>query len=201
MSLIKKDGTKMYEGAVIETWDHYWLDGMVSEYAKVWDIETHQFKTVDIGYYGSDYHDFIGTKAEIEVSTEVARDIIRTLKQSAYRDFCRTVIAKKLRIEAGITAKVVRGRKIPKGTILNVFWVGERPTYTGYGTELIAGCKDENENKVWIKAEYLKNITPLKSPNASERRKYIKHYIKMNAGKMVMRQAIGEPIAEMKEVA
>ena len=152
-------------------------------------MENHQFESVNVGYYGADGRDFIGTRVEVEVSVEVARDIIRTLKSRAYKDFCRSVIEKKNSIEAGITAKVVRGRKIPKGTILNVFWVGDRPTYTGYGTELIAGCKDENGNKVWIKAEYLKNISPLKSPNAKEREKYIKWYIKKNAGDMVINQA------------
>ncbi len=173
------------------TSEHYWMDGMLSKCALVWDMENHQYETVSVGYYGGDGYDFIGTKVEIDVNTEVARDIIRTLKHRAYEDFCRSVIEKKICIEAGITAKVVRGRKIPKGTILNVFWVGECPTYTGYGTELIAGCKDERENKVWIKAEYLKNISPLKSPNAKERAKYIKWYIKKNAGDMVMKQAAG----------
>lgn len=191
MALIKADGTVLYQGAVLDISEHYWADGMLSEYAHVWDMEKHERETVSVGYYGADGHDFIGTKVEIDVSKEVARDIIRTLKWRAYDDFCRSVIEKKNSIEAGIIAKVVRGRKVPKGTILNVFWVGERPTYTGYGTELIAGCKDESGNKVWIKAEYLKNISPLKSPNAKEREKYIKWYIKKNAGDMVMNQAAG----------
>jgi len=69
--------------------------------------------------------------------------------------------------------------------------VGERPTYTGYGTELIAGCKDKDGNKLWIKAEYLKNISPIKSPKTKERKKYIKWYIKKNAGDIVMKQAAG----------
>lgn len=191
MALIKADGTVLYQGAVLDTSEHYWADGMLSEYAKVWDMEKHQYESVSVGYYGADGHDFIGTKVEIEVSTDVARDIIRTLKQMAYKDFCRSVIEKKNQIEAGITAEVVRGRKIPKGTVLDVFWVGERPTYTGYGTELIAGCKGKDGNKVWIKAEYLKNISPIKSPNAKERKKYIKWYIKKNANDMVMTKAVG----------
>ncbi len=191
MALIKADGTALYQGAVLDTSEHYWMDGMVSEYAHVWDMENHQFESVNVGYYGADGRDFIGTKVEIEVSKEVARDIIRTLKRRAYEDFCRSVIEKKNSIEAGITAKVVRGRKIPKGTILNVFWVGERPTYNGYGTELIAGCKDKEGNKVWIKAEYLKNITPLKSPKAAERKKYMKWYVKKNTGCLVLQAAKG----------
>ena len=191
MALIK-DGCISYVGAVLETWDHYWLDGMISEYAMVWDLEKHEFKTVDIGYYGSDGHDFIDIKAEVEVSTAVARDVVRTLKARARKSFCESVQAKKEKIEPGIQVLVVRGRKVPMGTKLEVFWVGERPTYTGYGTELIAGCIDENGNKVWIKAEYLKNITPIKSPSASERKKYMKWYIKNNAGNLVIQAAKGE---------
>lgn len=188
MALIEK-GLKTYKGAVIEIWDRYWLDGMMSEYAKVWDIKSHQFKTIEIGYYGSDCYNLIGIEAEIEISKEVARDIIRTLKISAQKDYCKSVIEKKQKIEKGIQAEVIRGRKIPKGTILSVFWVGERPTYTGYGTEIIAGCKDENGKKIWIKAEYLKNISPIKSPVSKERNKFIHAYINKNAGYIVMKAA------------
>lgn len=191
MALVK-NGVVSYAGAVIKKWERYWLDGMLNEYALVWDLEKHEYKTVDIGYYGSDGYDFIGIQAEVEVSTEVARDIIKTLKTRAWESFCKSVQAKKEKIEPGIQALVIRGRKIPKGTKLEVFWVGEKPTYTGYGTELLAGCKDETGNKIWIKAEYLKNITPLKSPTASERKKYLKWYVKENAGNMVIQAAKGE---------
>lgn len=191
MALIRK-GVISYSGAVLKTWDRYWLDGMISEYALVWDIEKHEYRTVDIGYYGSDCCDLIGITAEVEVSVEVARDIIRTLKAEAVHSFCRVVEAKKKKIEPGIKARVIRGRKIPKGTELEVFWVGERPTYTGYGTELLAGCKDKTGNTVWIKENYLENISPLKSPVAAERKKYLKGYVKRNAGDMVIEAAKGE---------
>lgn len=190
MALIK-DGIVSYAGAVLETWDHYWADGMVEETALVWDMKKHEYKTVKIGYYGADGHDFIGIQAEVDVSEEVARDILRTLKVGALQSFCRSVKEKKERIEPGIQAMVIRGRKIPKGTELEVFWVGEKPAYMGYGTEMIAGCKDKEGNKVWIKAEYLKNISPLKSPKAAERKKYMKWYVKKNAGGLVLQAAKG----------
>lgn len=190
MALIK-DGIVSYAGAVLETWDHYWADGMVEETALVWEMEKHEYKTVKIGYYGADGHDFIGIQAEVDVSEEVARDILRTLKVEALQSFCRSVKEKKERIEPGIQAMVIRGRKIPKGTELEVFWVGEKPAYMGYGTEMIAGCKDKEGNKVWIKAEYLKNISPLKSPKAAERKKYMKWYVKKNAGDLVLQAAKG----------
>lgn len=191
MALIMSDGSRKYEGAVIKTWDRYWLDGMISEYALVWNLEKHEYKTVDIGYYGSEGYDFIGVRTEIEISTEVARDIIRSTKQMALISYSRVVQEKKRKIEPGIRALVVRGRKIPKGTELEVFWVGERTTYTGYGTEKIAGCRDEAGNKVWIKTEYLKNITPLKSPAATERKKYLKWYVRENTEHLVLQVAKG----------
>ncbi len=190
MALIK-NGVVSYAGAVIDTWDHCWADGMVEETALVWELEKHEYKTVRIGYYAADGHDFVGIQAEVEVSMEVARDILRTMKTSALQSFCRSVREKKERIEPGITAQVIRGRKIPKGTVLEVFWVGEKPTYTGYGTEMIAGCKDKEGNKVWIKAEYLKNITPLKSPKAAERKKYMKWYVERNAKRLILQAAKG----------
>ncbi len=190
MALIK-NGVVSYAGAVIETWDHCWADGMVEETALVWELEKHEYKTVKIGYYGADGHDFIGIQAEVDVNMEVARDILKTMKTSALLSFCRSVQEKKESIEPGITAQVVRGRKIPKGTVLKVFWVGEEPTYTGHGTEMIAGCRDKEGNKVWIKAEYLKNITPIKSPKAAERKKYLKWYVQKNARGVVLRAAKG----------
>ena len=56
---------------------------------------------------------------------------------------------------------------------------------------MIAGCRDKEGNKVWIKAEYLKNITPIKSPKAAERKKYLKWYVQKNARGVVLRAAKG----------
>ena len=52
MALIKADGSILYPGAVVDTSEHYWMDGMLSEYALVWDMEKHQYDSVSIGYYG-----------------------------------------------------------------------------------------------------------------------------------------------------
>lgn len=69
----------------------------------------------------------------------------------------------------GDSVEVVKGRKISKGTKLKVFWMGERLTYKAQQlrksgcrwaneTEMIAGCYNENGEKVWIKTEYLKYL-------------------------------------------
>lgn len=195
MALVDRDGKVSFQGAVLKTWDKYWLDGMIEEFALVWDTGKHEYRTVTIGYYGSDFQDLIGTKAEIEVSRGVARDILRCLKQNAYRAYAESVIEAKKRVGPGTRAEVIRGRKVPKGTKLTVFWTGERQTYwsrcSGINeTELIAGAYDDKGNKVWIKAEYLKSIDPVKSPTPAERRKFIKSYVRGRAGDMVIASAI-----------
>ena len=58
---------------------------------------------------------------------------------------------------------------VKKGTILNVFWIGERPTYKtktlrnrgcrwANETEEVAGCYNENGEKVWIKVDYCQYV-------------------------------------------
>lgn len=186
---IIKDGVKTFEGAVIKLREHYWLDGMLEEYATVWDMESHTAKEFPYGYYGIDGHNLYGdSNAEIDCSVPVARDIIRTVKVEAYQNFAGTIADFKKEVHKGDKAEVIRGRKVKKGTILTVFWVGDKPTYKAKAspswswyaneTERIAGCHDENGNVIWIKAEYLKNLMPYKSPCAAERKKYIKAYIK-----------------------
>lgn len=69
----------------------------------------------------------------------------------------------------GDNVEVVKGRKIPKGTILNVFWIGERPTYKtktlrnrgcrwANETEEVTGCYNKNGEKVWIKVDYCQYV-------------------------------------------
>ena len=183
---IVMNGEVTYEGQVIRISEHMWADGMLDEYAVVWDIETHELKSIQIGYYGADGRNLYGSSyAKPDLSEEVKRDIYRTIKRhDALAEYEKTVINTKTAITKGTHAEVVRGRKVAKGTKVEVFWVGEKETYMSrqYAWmnkyETIAGCYDEDGNKLWIKAEYLKNIDPIKSPRASERKKFIKAYTK-----------------------
>ena len=99
------------------------------------------------------------------------------------------------KVSKGRKVEVVKGRKVKKGTQLDVFWVGERETYKSrqyswmHETEEVAGCYDEDGNKVWIKTEYLKPIDKLKAPNAKERKKFIKAYIKDRAARVNVKVA------------
>ena len=59
--------------------------------------------------------------------------------------------------------------EVPKGTILKVFWIGERDTYKtrtlksqgciwANEKETVAGCYNKNGEKVWIKTDYCKYV-------------------------------------------
>lgn len=186
-----KTGEKSFIGCVIRVYSHYWLDGMEDEIAVVWNPETKKTESIQVGYYGSDGRNMMETSAKVDLTVENARDMIRCyIKKDALRCFQNSVQETKRRIYKDDLCKVVRGRKIKKGTVLKVFWVGEKPTYRSRlyscdfmsDTETIAGCYDENGGKVWIKAEYLEKMPEcrLKSPVAAERKKYIKWFIEKN---------------------
>lgn len=176
-----------YIGAVLKIEEHMWMDGMLEEWAVVWDKDKKEIKHVTIGYYGNDGQNLCKSHAEIDADDETIRAVLKMLKEEATKRFVQSVIEYKQEIRKGRKVKVVRGRKVPKGTELEVFWVGEKPTYRSRNyswmneTETIAGCYDKKGNKVWIKAEYLKPIDEIKSPNAKERNKFIKNYVEKNA--------------------
>ena len=182
MAITDKNGTT-FEGAVLKINEHYWMDGMLEETAVVWNSETQTIEYQQVGYYGIDGQNLCGCSYEVDATPETWKQVIRYLKPLALAAFEKSVIEYKNSIHVGTHALVVRGKKVPKGTKLEVFWIGEKETFQSrkyywmHETETIAGCYDEAGNKVWIKAEYLKNIDPLKSPNAKERDKFIKAWI------------------------
>lgn len=198
MGITNSKGETRYNGAVIGEEEHMWADGMLEVWTVVWNMETHSTERISTGYYGSDGCNLCeNMEVVFGLSTEVSRDILRTLKKEAVKAFCNSVVEKKEAIEKGIKAKVVKGKKVPVGTELDIFWVGEKETYRSrqyswmHETERIAGGHDADGNVVWVKAEYLKNITPLKSPKAAERKKFIKAYVVRNAPCEAIANAVG----------
>lgn len=184
MAIIDKNNNVSYTGAVIGERSHMWMDGMEDVFAIVYDSELNEIKEIKTGYYGSDGHNLMETEMKVDLNMENARAIIKLLKKWALQEFSASVKVEKQAIKKGRKVEVIRGRKVKKGTILEVFWIGEKETYKSrqYSwmneTETIAGCRDEKGNTIWIKAEYLKNITEIKSPSARDRKLFIKSYIK-----------------------
>lgn len=177
---------KKYIGAVIGERSHMWMDGMEDVFHKVYDAETDSIIEIQTDYYGSCGGNLMDTGADIDLDKETARKVLRVLKRDAINAYACEVASHKKRIVPGRRVRVIKGRKVKKGTELEVFWVGERPTYESRiyhtdATEVIAGCYDSNHNKVWIKVEYLENITPIATPNAHKRNQMIKNWVRNTA--------------------
>lgn len=186
------NGQETYKGAVIGEREHMWMDGMLEVFAVVWDMDNHELKHVQTGYFGSDGHNmYEDAWSKVDLTSEVLRDMLKTWKQAGLMDFARSVTEYKNTVRKGQRCEVVRGRKVKKGTQLEVFWVGERETYKSrqcswmHETETVVGCYDENGEKVWIKAEYLHPMDAPKSPSANERRKYVRAYVLKQAQKVL----------------
>lgn len=195
--MIIDNGVESFVGCVYGESEHMWMDGMLETYAEIWDCETHESKVVSVGYYGADGHNLSGMTSTVDICAEVARDMIRTYKQKAAKAFCESVTEYKTTPRKGSCCEVIRGRKVPKGTKVTVFWTGERETYRSrqsswmHETEEVAGCHDEAGNKLWIKLEYLKVLDEIASPKADERKKFIRSYIERNVPRNVLRVARG----------
>ncbi|CAB4156602.1 hypothetical protein UFOVP655_75 [uncultured Caudovirales phage] len=57
-------------------------------------------------------------------------------------------------IVKGQTVEVVRGRKVPKGTIGKIFWVGSGTNFNGQEEERI-GIETESGEKFYVPSEYV----------------------------------------------
>lgn len=188
MTMIKntRTGEIAYVGATFAESEHFWLDGMLEVFAESWNMETHEIVSTQVGYFGIDCRNMCSCEWKIDISAEAARDMIRTVKRNAAKAFAESVIEEKQRIAKGRNCVVVRGRKVPKGTKINVFWVGERPTYRSRHydwmneTETVAGGYTSDGMKVWIKADYLKVIDGIKSPDRRNREAFIREYVERN---------------------
>lgn len=195
--MIKHNDEVKYIGATFAETEHMWMDGMLEVTAHSWDIDNHKVIQSQVGYYGCDGQNMCGCTWKIDIDTNTARDMIRTIKAVAYERFAESVTRDKARPQKGRNCVVVKGRKVKKGTKLSVFWVGEKPTYMAksrpwmHETETICGCYDESGEKVWIKAEYLKVVDPVKSPSRKERDAFIKAYVKGNVPVNVLKLARG----------
>ena len=184
---IHRNGITEYAGCVLAEHSHMWLDGMEEIHVDVWDKDAQDIKSIQVGYYGIDGTNLCGTSWELDVTQETARQVVRWLKNKAYKAIADGIAQYKREIRKGSQVEVIKGRKVPKGSKLTVFWVGERETYRSkmydwmHETEEIAGCWDEQGQKVWIKKDYLKVIDNIKSPNAKERNKAIKAWVALHA--------------------
>ena len=149
----------MHTGAYVGhgTWSAAW-DEPIYDITYYWDVEAQEIRH-DWGYY------------EIDAMPEVIANWKNKIRNDYSKHREALIDEARKSFGKGDTVVVVKGRKTPKGTQLTVFWVGDRPTYMGYGTERIAGAYDLNGNKVWIKAEYCRNVADV--DEAAIKRDYV----------------------------
>ena len=158
MSIISKSGSISHEGCVIEMkrQDHRAMSDVYTEaeYALVWlpEEERAEWKRINILYMGCDNCQIIvdindGEYAEdyeiYLLIQEEAREVARYNKAvAAAKEVC-------LRIAKGKKCRVVRGRKVAKGTEGVVFYIRQ----TGYGIRI--GFEDDKGQAHWT---YEKNV-------------------------------------------
>lgn len=131
-------------------------------YCKVWNPETKTVETQCLGHHFELCHTFgeVTVDASPEILAEVARqDAEAEAKAEAARQ-ARYEAEAAARAEAlrnapvqGKLMKVVKGRKVAKGTIGKVFWM--RDGRVGLALDDTKDAKGRHANVAWVDAAYL----------------------------------------------
>ena len=138
-----------YVGCVLYTyehnmaWDSYW-------YAVCWDREKKEMVEVEYDTTAAAG----GGTAIVEATEEVLREMYHTFRNEGRRYF-DTVLNEKWakNFEVGDTVVVVRGRKIPQGTVGVVFWKGKTRNQWNHQEEMRCGIEYDG-HRVFLPAEY-----------------------------------------------
>ncbi len=141
MAIITKNGEQTYTGVCLfpqqssSIMDSYYTDyGMI-----VYNMEKGSFDTI---WYGSDRNDNM-PHATVDASPEMFAkwEALQTAQREAR--YAREELTRVMTPERGKRLEVIRGRKVPHGTIGDCFWIGNN----GYGVSV--GIKD-NAGKVYF---------------------------------------------------
>ena len=162
-----------YIGRTFHWSSHYLWDGISTIYLRTWNMDTHAEEIVAIGDNYDTSTETLLNDVVFGLKPEVLLDAQVTYYRRSKDAWERYVAQERSRICKDRRARVVRGRKVRVGTEIEVFWVGERmayyqPRYGSGVTETIAGGYDDAGNKVWVKAEYLENLTPVEFTKQEE---------------------------------
>ena len=142
-----------YVGCVLDTYEHNGYEDS-DWYAVCWD-EGRQ-KVVDIEYDTTRAGG--GGYAEIDVTEEVVRNVYRYYKGIARKEFdtfWNQRQAKEVRKEDIV--RVVRGRKVKKGTAGKVFWLGKSYNCYSGRTEDRVGIEVDGE-RIFLPLEYVEVV-------------------------------------------
>lgn len=103
--------------------DHYYYDGLTDYSAYVWNEETLAVEYAGPCRYATPVDGPAWVAAFYAIATDIATKTARAEKAAREAAYEAEVHART--VKKGKTVKVVRGRKVPKGTIGRVFWMEE----------------------------------------------------------------------------
>ena len=139
-----------YEGCVIATYEHNGYDDS-DFYAICWDDE--KGKLVEVEYDTTRCGG--GGIAKIDATVETLRKVYRYYKNMGRDLFDKETNIKQAKAYGrGDTVLVVRGRKVPKGTMGVVFWMGTRYNVYSNRNEERVGI-EVNGERTFLPAEYV----------------------------------------------
>ncbi len=99
-----------------------------------------------------------GGCAEIDATPEVLREVYRWYKRMGRQHFdTRTNPEQAQKIRKGDTVKVIRGRKVPKGTVGVVFWLGTRYNQYSRCDEDRVGIEVDGE-RMYLNSDYVEVV-------------------------------------------
>lgn len=160
-----------YEGAVLSTWERNGYDDS-DFYATVWDDEAGEVKDVMFATTrGWTYANSATVDATDEVKAKAdawyRERLAHTLKANAEREAEFP--------EKGDVVVVVKGRKVPKGTVGRIFWKGEDRYKTGrFATFYRIGIETDDGDKYFLAEDNVKLVTPKPVPTLDEFRDRVK---------------------------
>jgi hypothetical protein len=136
-------------------------------YAHIWDVEEGKPKVIGYGNdeFGSSCTVVVDATDDIKVAYELYKVAVQAKAQALK---AAQQVQKNLQEaqeewdapEKGKVMQVVRGRKVPKGTVGKVFWLDDpcRPYRAGLAVSDEVDERGRHTDIVWVNAEYLKNV-------------------------------------------
>ncbi len=117
--------------------EHYYFDGLTDYWTMVWNPET---LVVEHGT-GCHYGVAVDAPAWVVAFYTIAKAIARNEKaaREAHSKALAASDNESVRPSRGKLVQVVRGRKVPKGSVGTVFWLGENKWGWSVGMELPSG--------------------------------------------------------------
>lgn len=161
-----------YEGCVLNVWEHNGYHDS-DFYATVWDEEKQA--VVDVEYDTTRCGG--GGTAQIDATDEVLRKVYRYYKRIGRVLFDGTTNMEMAKdFGRGDTVVVVRGRKVPQGTVGTVFWMGDCYNQFSYRTEKRVGIEVDGK-RVFLPAEYVeRNNWQARLITGKDRKRKIRNY-------------------------